>query len=168
MEYCTTDWLHLEFDYYNWVTNLQSPKQRGGSLFTIWKRDNTGLPYMKWDARKDNQQRNLPCLPMEVINFCTNNVLEAVTMKELKGFTKHRQMDSATTKKLIFHAHPSFKSDSGQECNVWFDWVYFLLHLPNKRGVYLVDGQWQSCSEVLSMPDTVFSQHWQTNWYVLS
>ena len=138
IEYRTIDRLHLEFDYYDSVSNSRYPKQNGGSTFTIGKSDDTRLPFMKWNS-VDNQKRNLPCLPTDVINFCANHVLDAVKTKKLTGFTEHKRIDSATNETLLFRAHPSFKSDSGQECNVWYDWAYFLVHLPNKSGVYQVD-----------------------------
>ena len=138
IEYRVVDRLHREFDMYHNTQSQPTPKGKGGSLFSIGLCDGTDVPYMKWRA-KENQVRNLPCLPSDVINFCCNHVLPAVETDVLSGFTEHKRTDGGSSQKLLFRAHPSYKSDSGQQCNVWFDWAYFLLHLPNKRGEYPID-----------------------------
>eukprot|EP00536_Pseudo-nitzschia_multiseries_P006937 jgi/Psemu1/16476/gm1.16476_g len=76
-----------------------------GSKFLIGVMN--GLPYMKWDGEKT----------------------------KLRGSTEHKRYDKYCEMKLLFHAHPLFKSDSGQFSNIWYNWANFQLDLLDGHGL---------------------------------
>eukprot|EP00536_Pseudo-nitzschia_multiseries_P004992 jgi/Psemu1/11476/gm1.11476_g len=57
------------------------------------------------------------------------------TCNTLQGFTEQKRYDNCHGTKSLFWAHPSFKSDSGQVSNVWYDWENSQLDLLNGHGL---------------------------------
>ena len=45
--------------------------------------------------------------------------------KRLYAFTEHQRLDELSEEKHTFRANPSYRDDSGQDANVWFDWALF-------------------------------------------
>lgn len=78
---------------------------------------------------------SLPWFPSDVLKFCCDVVLPAVGSSKVFGTTEHKRYDQSREMKLLFRAHPSFKSDSGQLSNVWYDWANFQLDLLDGRGL---------------------------------
>eukprot|EP00536_Pseudo-nitzschia_multiseries_P007808 jgi/Psemu1/18800/gm1.18800_g len=52
-----------------------------------------------------------------------------------RALQTHKRYDNYCGMKLLFRAHPSFKSDSGQLSNVWYDWANFQLDLLDGRSL---------------------------------
>eukprot|EP00536_Pseudo-nitzschia_multiseries_P010686 jgi/Psemu1/26727/gm1.26727_g len=67
-------------------------------------------------------------------------------MNTLFGTTEHKRYDKYCEMKLLFCAHPSFKSGSGQLSNVWYDWANFQLNLLDGRGLQVYPCQILSVS----------------------
>eukprot|EP00536_Pseudo-nitzschia_multiseries_P015149 jgi/Psemu1/41451/gm1.41451_g len=57
------------------------------------------------------------------------------------GSTEHKRYDDYCCMGLLFCAHPSFKSDSGQLSNVWYGWKIFQLDLLDGRGLQVYPDQ---------------------------
>jgi len=135
MEYRTIDRLDREFDLFEHrpVTGPNHPKEGGWSAGpSFWIGVMNGLPYMKWDEKKNS---SLPWFPSDVLKFCCDVVLPAVGSSKVFGTTEHKRYDKSREMKLLFRAHPSFKSDSGQLSNVWNNWANFQLGLLDGRGL---------------------------------
>ena len=62
---------------------------------------------------------------MDVPKFCCDEVIPKIKSTELNGFTEHHRQDEFTRQKFIFRSNPAYRSDSGQVCNVWYDWASF-------------------------------------------
>ena len=61
--------------------------------------------------------------PVEVLQYCCDQFVNDKVSFVL-GFTEHnRECDGIVYK---FRAHPSYRGDSGQRCNAWYDWADFL------------------------------------------
>eukprot|EP00536_Pseudo-nitzschia_multiseries_P018435 jgi/Psemu1/55601/gm1.55601_g len=138
MEYRTIDQLDCEFDLFHHksLTGVSHPTEGGrsaGSKFVISVRD--GLPYMKWDKKKN---ASVPWFPSDVLKFCCNPVLWAAGTNTLCGSTEHKRYDDYHRMGLLFRAHPSFKSDSGQLSNIWYNWANFQLDLLDGRGACFI------------------------------
>ena len=43
----------------------------------------------------------------------------------MNGFTEHHRRDEIMNKKSIFCSNPAYRSNSGQVCDVWYDWASF-------------------------------------------
>eukprot|EP00536_Pseudo-nitzschia_multiseries_P001167 jgi/Psemu1/2691/gm1.2691_g len=120
--------------FINCINNYlqQSKGEAGGwsarSKFFICVMD--GLPYMKWDKKKN---ASVPWFPLDVLTFCCDVVLPAAGTSTLCGSTEHKRYDSYCCMGLLFCAHPSFKSDSGQLSNIWYNSKKFHLDLLDGR-----------------------------------
>ena len=102
-----------------------------GPKFYITNCDNG--PKMRWC---DQTKHGLPIHSQEVIDFCARHVLPCVEPVDGKliGFTQHERLGQFDKMKYIYRAHPSFRSDSNQRCNSWYDWAYFDVYPePNSR-----------------------------------
>eukprot|EP00536_Pseudo-nitzschia_multiseries_P010557 jgi/Psemu1/26302/gm1.26302_g len=136
MEYRTIDQLGREFDLFHHksFTGVSHPTEGGrsaGSKFLITVRD--GLPYMKWDKKKNP---SVPWFPSDVVKFCCNVVLPpAAGTNTLCGSREHKRYDDYCRMGLLFCAHPSFQSDSGQLSNIWYNWANFQLDLFDRHGL---------------------------------
>ena len=90
----------------------------------FWIRNGDKGPQMRWcDPRK----RNFPIHCKEAIDFCVKHVLPCVETADGKvfGFAQHERIGELDKMKCICRAHPSFRGDSNQRCNSWYDWAYF-------------------------------------------
>ena len=95
-------------------------KPCGGSWFDIFIDERKG-PTMKW-IRATNSDCSHHC--KDVIDFCCNMFLKGSNSNDrLKGFTEHNRLFNGNSYK--FRASPSYRSTSGQKCNVWYDWAQF-------------------------------------------
>ena len=106
---------------------------KSGATFTIGF-NCSHQPAMRWDNCGYNSR---VVLPQELLNYCTEKILPHLIFHEdkekvLHGFTELKI--TLDTNRQIFRAHPCFRSSSGQVCDVWYDWAYFLFndnqHLP--------------------------------------
>ena len=90
----------------------------GRAKFRIYSKD--GVPTMQYKEKKNNIKS---VHPAEVLQYCCDQfVNEKVSF--VLGFTEHNRECGDSVYK--FRAHPSYRGDSGQRCNVWYDWAEFL------------------------------------------
>ena len=126
MEYRRIDRLHREFPMFRTKQKKKLPGPTGracGSRFVIGK--NASGPYMTW------QKTQFPAFHPEVMRFCCEEVLPVLEdSQSMNGFTEHERYDSESL--LRFRAHPSYRSDSGQIRDVWYDWAWFEEQLPDE------------------------------------
>ena len=66
-----------------------------------------------------------PSHPVDVLQFCCDKALPNIKSSEIEGFTEHHRRDEITKQKFIFRSNPAYRSDSGQVCDVWYDWASF-------------------------------------------
>jgi len=59
-----------------------------------------------------------------VLRFCCDHSLPLTGQQELNVYSEHHHTDNSKNK-YIFRAHPSYRDDSGQVGNVWYDWANF-------------------------------------------
>eukprot|EP00536_Pseudo-nitzschia_multiseries_P007663 jgi/Psemu1/18444/gm1.18444_g len=104
--------LDREFDLFHHksFTGVSHPTEGG--------RD--GLPYMKWDEKKNP---TVPWFPSDVLKVCCNMVLPAA------GTNMHCGSRGAQ------------ESDSGQLSNIWYSWANFQLDLLDRHGLQLYSCQ---------------------------
>ena len=96
----------------------------GGSFFRIGI-DEAGDRFMNWVLKKN---KSVPTHPDEVIRFVTD--IPGVSSASIEGFTEHKRG------KLMFRAHSSYRSDTGQVTNLWYDWAKFWVDGPITRPVH--------------------------------
>ena len=111
----------------------------GGSKFTVGlsSRDNT--PAIKWDRNPGRQ-----CHIQSVINVVYDNVVAKLPIdapkRAINGFTEYKFLEENQQQQVIFRAHPSYRSKSRQQRDVWYDWALFDLEQQG-LGEYLIPGQ---------------------------
>ena len=134
-EYRNIDRLDREFDMYGGKCNKKEiPGDEGwagGSRFQI-RKDAAGSPYMKWDKKK-NEDNGVPHHPSTILQFCCDHVLPAIDGDILHGFTEHQRYNEDEKRKIMFRAHPSYYSNTGQTDKVWYDWAVFNIHLAESE-----------------------------------
>ena len=108
-------------------------EQIGGSKFSIrWNENNE--PYMVWEKKESNDTYSH--FPQDVLKYCCDTFLPKnhPTANEpliISGFTELNHQPEVGGECFKFRSHPSYRSKSGQNCGVWYDWANF---------VYLVGG----------------------------
>ena len=107
----------------------------GGSRFTIKSINNQSV--MEWNEKKYQHKR---CHPKPVTDFCIVHILPLLEEKHIHGYTEQKKKidvsktpGKAMKPYSIFRAHPSYRSDSGQDCNVWYDWAVFDLSYEGQQ-----------------------------------
>ena len=135
LEYRRIDRLDREFDLFEHADRFRSSIVSAnvssnpdgiscGSQFHIFERG--GVPRMEWTEQSN---KNSPWHPDDVLKFVCDEVIPGLQSSSVTGYTEHKRYDRDRNMQLLFRAHPSFKSDSGQLSNVWYDWAYFQLDL---------------------------------------
>ena len=90
----------------------------GGAKFRIFLAD--GVPNMQYEDKSNNLKS---IHPAPVLQYCCDTFLNEKCPFVL-GFTEHNRECGESVYK--FRAHPSYYGESGQRCNVWYDWADFL------------------------------------------
>ena len=99
----------------------------GGSWFTIGY-DGQDEPSMVWERSKRAKKK--ACTHnRDVIKFVCEKVLPAVSADTISGFTEHKRYDSSYGKNIIFRSNSTYRSDSPQAVNLWYDWATFVVDL---------------------------------------
>ena len=102
----------------------------GGSNFIIGF-DNNDKMYMSWKDKRNNLKQKHP---MEVINYC-GSIISTITNNKkditINGFTEYKVTDKQNENTTIYRAHPSYRSDTTQINNVWYDWAE--VNINNKK-----------------------------------
>ena len=101
--------------------NLRYPKSTG-SRFTLGI-DSRGNAGVKWKTRPGRQTHLQP-----VIDFVADVVLPNVAdggEPVIYGFTEYKVILEEQDEPSTFRAHPSYKSASRQQRDVWYDWALF-------------------------------------------
>ena len=87
-----------------------------GTHGRIFESGTDQTPAMKW-VKSHNRQK--PVLPLEVVEFCCKFLLPITTNEFLDVHTEHSRHG------LTFRASPAYRSNSGQDRSVWYDWAIF-------------------------------------------
>jgi len=82
---------------------------------------------MEW---KVDINKTKPQLPDEIIQYCCQTWLQG-TQKQLTGFTEHKRV-TPSGEIFRFRAHPSYRSTTGTQSNIWYDWALFDLKINNQ------------------------------------
>ena len=90
----------------------------GGAKFRIFLAD--GVPNMQYKDKSNNLKS---IHPAPVLQYCCDTFLNDKCPFVL-GFTENNRECGESVYK--FCAHPSYYGESGQRCNVWYDWADFL------------------------------------------
>ena len=77
---------------------------------------------MTWDVMKHNLYKFSH--PPDVLQFCCDEVLPNIKSNQINDFTERHCRDETITK-ILFCSNPAYRADSGQECDVWYDWATF-------------------------------------------
>jgi hypothetical protein len=100
-----------------------------GSKFRIYRDGNSGQGKMEWCNLKN---ANSPCHPESVLDYIAVHLLSIGNDNQnhnnpeyVDGFTEHNRVCGESNTRLKFRASPSYRSDSGQLANVWYDWAEF-------------------------------------------
>ena len=86
--------------------------------------DKNEQPNMKWI---DNNNENKPTHPKEIFSYCCQEILSELEFNNgekqvLHGFTEYK-IYNENNNIIIFRAHPSYRSEMNQTCNVCSDWA---------------------------------------------
>ena len=99
-----------------------------GSKFQVGVDSLLNSPALKWH-NQPGRQAHAP----EVLDFLVASILwniEECEDKIIHGFTEYRKGGDGGP--IIFRAHPSYRANSRQRRDVWFDWALFdLSGVPN-------------------------------------
>jgi hypothetical protein len=97
-----------------------------GSLFEVGI-DHTGNAGVKWKNRPGRQShlQSVQDLVAEVIV----SRIEPGEEKVVEGFTEYKTVING--ERVLFRAHPSYRSASRQQRDVWYDWALFDLKQQN-------------------------------------
>lgn len=93
--------------------------QDGGSRFKLGL-DDHGRGCIRWNLKRN--QRKPSHFP-QVIDYACTTILDHIDGDYVCGFTEYKTTVNGGT--ALFRAHPSFNSESGQRCNMWYDWAKF-------------------------------------------
>eukprot|EP00980_Cylindrotheca_fusiformis_P004617 scaffold983_cov82-Cylindrotheca_fusiformis.AAC.1 len=111
-------------------------KRRHGNVFLKGARFEVGCnlrgrPAMRW-LSIDNAGKQ--AFPEPILRFLCNILLPITSFQEgqercIKGCTElNSTVDNNDGDYIIFRAHPNYRSNSSQNCDVWYNWAMF--HLP--------------------------------------
>ena len=116
------------------------PKQDhcGGSLFKVGLDVRNGIPGLKW-AKHPGRQCHVQCVLDLVYDNIVANLPTDESERVVKGFTEYKKQNDDGTYQM-FRAHPSYRSRSRQQRDVWYDWALFDLEKQG-LGKYLLPGQ---------------------------
>ena len=111
----------------------------GGSKFTLGLSSQDNTPAIKWE-RNPGRQGHI----QSVINVVYDNVVAHLPVdapkKTVHGFTEYKFGGENPQQQFIFRAHPSYRSVSRQQRDVWYDWALFDLEQQG-FGEYFLPGQ---------------------------
>ena len=119
---------HMEQKYIEQVTRYmpiscgsrsREVKQIAGARFTITMCNHSNLVEMEWTHKRNQDKAHLP---QSVLDYCATEFLSGETTT-IEGFTEHNRVCEDHVYK--FRAHPSYRANSGQKTDVWFDWACF-------------------------------------------
>ena len=99
-------------------------KHIAGSTYKLFRVD--GNSHMKWDGTHNQLKAHLP---KQTIDYCCRafipNNNECV---EIRCFTEHNCCFDGSSESTKFRSNPSYRSDDGSKCSVWYDWAHFKYH----------------------------------------
>ena len=84
---------------------------------------------MKWSKQLN---KNYAHLPQDVLKFCCETFLPRnqthgpVFADTISGFTEFNHQTKVGGEHFKYRSHPSYRGDSGQSCNLWYDWANFV------------------------------------------
>ena len=94
-----------------------------GARFII-KKNELGSPIMEWADTRNEKTKTTKHAPF-ILKFCCDRVLPLVSNNQLEGCTEHHRLGFVDGTQFIFRCHPSYRSNSGQVCDRWYDWAVF-------------------------------------------
>ena len=117
-------------------------RQAGSRYKICW--DENNQPSMKW-SRKSN--KNYAHLPQDVLKFCCETFLPRnqthgpVLPDAISGFTEFNHQPEVGGEYFKYRSHPSYRGDSGQSCNLWYDWANFVYFQDGDDSEAIAPGQ---------------------------
>ena len=124
----------------------------GGSKFTLGLSSQNNRPAIKW-KKNPGRQGHI----QSAINFVYDNVitqLPAHAPKKVQGFTEYKFFPPNQQERTILRAHPSYRSISRQQRDVWYDWALFDLEKQD-FGEHFLPGQILMFIQVPFLADAV-------------
>lgn len=129
----------------------QHKSKCGGSWFTLGLDGSKETPGVKW---KNNQGRQ--CHIQGVVDLVYDHIVTNMSTnsssRAIRGFTEFKADVNGV--RQIFRAHPSYRSRSRQQRDVWYDWALFDLEAQG-FGEYFLPGQILMFIEVPYLQDQV-------------
>lgn len=111
----------------------------GGSKFTVGLSEGAnGMPAVKWQENQGRQGHIQSVIDIVYDNVVANLPLDT-RKRVVKGFTEYKML--VNKEHVIFRSHPSYRSQSRQQRDVWYDWALFDLENIHGFDEYLRPGQ---------------------------